>query len=70
MPVCVPPLSGVSESGLSQPLVLPSSQEHDSVLCSAVADVNWDGRNELIIGTYGKVPPLQCGHASQLCVSL
>ena len=42
------------EQGLSKPQALPSSHMHDSVLCTEVADVNWDGENELVLGTYGK----------------
>ncbi len=50
------PLSrNVLRSGFEHSVVLPSSQSCDSVLCSVVADVNWDGRNEIILGTYGKV---------------
>lgn len=45
----------VLENGFNRPLFLPQSHLHDSVLCAEVADVNWDGRNELILGTYGKV---------------
>ena len=45
----------VFQSGFSRPVLLPHSYSHDSVLCSLVADVDWDGRMELILGTYGKV---------------
>ena len=45
----------VLRDGFEHSVVLPSSQSHDSVLCSAVADVNWDGTNEILLGTYGKV---------------
>ena len=45
----------VLENGFNRSLFLPQSHLHDSVLCAEVADVNWDGRNELILGTYGKV---------------
>ena len=48
----------VLQSGFSQSVLLPSSQKYDSVLCSCVADVNWDGVNELVLGTYGKVSSL------------
>ena len=48
------------EQGLSNPQALPSSHMHDSVLCTEVADVNWDGENELVLGTYGKVSELPC----------
>ena len=45
------------DEGFSSPCILPSSHLHDSVLCTQVADVNWDGKNELVLGTYGKVIP-------------
>jgi hypothetical protein len=45
----------VLSHGFSPPLVLPSSHHHDSVLCSTVADLDWDGTNELLLGTFGKV---------------
>lgn len=35
--------------------MLPQSHAHDSILCSTVADVDWDGSRELLLGTYGKV---------------
>ncbi|CAJ0871655.1 3965_t:CDS:2, partial [Entrophospora sp. SA101] len=51
---------------LSSSVVLPSSitsicifssstsKEYDSVLCSNVMDVDWDGKNEIMVGTYGR----------------
>lgn len=50
----------VAKEGFSRPCVLPSSHLHDSVLCSQVADINWDGENELILGTYGKAGKPWC----------
>ncbi|KAI9282847.1 hypothetical protein BC943DRAFT_362376 [Umbelopsis sp. AD052] len=44
----------VPEVGLQNAVVLPESSHYDSVLCSHVMDVDWDGQNEIIIGTYGK----------------
>lgn len=35
-------------------IVLPESFLHDSIMCGIVADVDWDGVNEIILGTYGK----------------
>ncbi|ORX45716.1 hypothetical protein DM01DRAFT_1410918 [Hesseltinella vesiculosa] len=40
--------------GLSNSRVLPQSSQFDSVLCSHVADVDWDGEREILIGTYGR----------------
>lgn len=35
-------------------IVLPDSSLHDSIMCAVVADVDWDGINEIVLGTYGK----------------
>ena len=43
---------------MDSPLFLPSSDRYDSVLCSTVADLNWDSVNELVLGTYGQVSVL------------
>ena len=53
-----PPLrthSDVFQHGFSHYTTLSNSHLYDSVLCATVADVNWDGRSELVLGTYGKV---------------
>ena len=36
-------------------VVLPKSDHFDSVTCSAIADLDLDGDNEIILGTYGQV---------------
>ncbi|CAH1265666.1 KPTN [Branchiostoma lanceolatum] len=40
--------------GLTRQAILPESNLYDSALCCCVGDVDWDGRNEVIIGTYGQ----------------
>ena len=50
----------IFDCGFERSFVLPSSHLYDSVLCSAVADIDWDGRNELLVGTYGKVCVCVC----------
>ena len=35
--------------------MLPSSDLHDSVLCSEIANLIFTGQNQIILGTYGKV---------------
>lgn len=45
----------VCYEGLDQPLLLPRSNEYDCVLCSYIADIDWDGENEIILGSYGQV---------------
>ena len=44
----------IKKNGLEKSRVLPQSGNHDSVLCSHVMDVDWDGENEILIGTYGR----------------
>ena len=36
-------------------VVLPRSDHFDSVTCSAIADLDLDGDNEVILGTCGQV---------------
>ena len=43
------------EDGFRRPLALPDSHKHDSVLCIELADVDWDGQQEIVLGTFGKV---------------
>ena len=54
------------EQGLSNPQALPCSHLYDSVLCTEIADVNWDGENELVLGTYGKVSEPFCAFCPAL----
>ena len=44
-----------SKSGFANQYVLPESDLYDCAICSCVADVDWDGKNEILIGTYGQV---------------
>ncbi|ELT94536.1 hypothetical protein CAPTEDRAFT_177283 [Capitella teleta] len=44
----------ILERGFSDPLVLPESERYDFVLSSLVADIDFDGQNEVILGTYGQ----------------
>ncbi|XP_050405172.1 KICSTOR complex protein kaptin [Patella vulgata] len=40
--------------GLEDCLTLPNSEKYDSPLCSCVVDIDFDGQNEILIGTYGQ----------------
>ncbi|XP_077645248.1 KICSTOR complex protein kaptin [Lonchura striata] len=40
--------------GLSAPLALPGSRGSDAVVCAKVADVDFDGAAEILLGTYGQ----------------
>ncbi|XP_058051076.1 KICSTOR complex protein kaptin [Ahaetulla prasina] len=44
----------VLHSGLEDQLVLPLSNQYDSVLCALVTDVDFDGDLEILLGTYGQ----------------
>jgi hypothetical protein len=44
----------VGNSGFSKCIPLHQGNLFDSILCAEVADVNWDGRNEIVLGTFGK----------------
>lgn len=35
-------------------IVLPESCLHDSIMCGMVTDIDWDGTDEIILGTYGR----------------
>ncbi|GFN82308.1 kaptin-like [Plakobranchus ocellatus] len=45
----------VLESDLTKRHVLPLSNSQDVVLCSCIMDIDFDGENEILIGTYGQV---------------
>ncbi|NXA00949.1 KPTN protein, partial [Nesospiza acunhae] len=40
--------------GLAEPLELPGSRGSDAVVCAKVADVDFDGAAEVLLGTYGQ----------------
>ncbi|CAG8486028.1 16673_t:CDS:10 [Dentiscutata erythropus] len=44
----------VDKVSLNRPVYLKECSQYDSVLCSNIMDVDWDGNNEIIIGTYGR----------------
>ncbi|XP_072032491.1 KICSTOR complex protein kaptin-like [Amphiura filiformis] len=43
-----------SMAGFENQEVLPESDLYDCALCGCIADVDWDGQNEILIGTYGQ----------------
>lgn len=43
--------------GLEDQLLLPGSDQFDSVLCGLVTDVDLDGQPEVLVATYGQVGP-------------
>ena len=44
----------VNQQGLKDRFLLPESDKHDSVVAVLVADVDFDGKNEIVIGTYSQ----------------
>ena len=46
---------GVEEKRLTDPLLLPESENYDCVMCGCTIDLDFDGENEVLIGTYGQV---------------
>lgn len=44
----------VLDRGLETHAILPCSDDFDSVVCGCVADIDMDGVNEVILGTYGQ----------------
>ena len=48
-------ISDIMKNGLKEQLLLEKSYDYDSVLCGCVADVDFDGQNEILLGTFGQV---------------
>ncbi|XP_066438075.1 KICSTOR complex protein kaptin isoform X1 [Eleutherodactylus coqui] len=44
----------ILQNGLREQILLPSSDQFDSVLCAVTADVDFDGKPEILLGTYGQ----------------
>eukprot|EP01117_Protostelium_nocturnum_P014265 TRINITY_DN5420_c0_g1_i3.p1 TRINITY_DN5420_c0_g1~~TRINITY_DN5420_c0_g1_i3.p1 ORF type:complete len:485 (-),score=145.06 TRINITY_DN5420_c0_g1_i3:134-1588(-) len=44
----------IQKSLLKQPQLLPKSDQFDSITCIAIADIDFDGYYELLLGTYGQ----------------
>ena len=47
--------SNVLEQGLDDFAILPGSHEHDVQTCACITDLDFDGKDEIVIGTYGEV---------------
>ena len=46
--------SNIIERGLQDCVILPGSDTSDSILTTHIADINWDGVPELMLGTFGR----------------
>lgn len=40
---------------LSSQHVLPNSDKFDCITCGLISDIDMDGRNEILLGSYGQV---------------
>ena len=45
----------ILEKGFGDGLLLPDSDKFDCGMCVHASDVDFDGENELLLGTYGQV---------------
>jgi hypothetical protein len=52
--LCACDCRNTADVGLQRSIVLPHPDEFDSVLCALASDIHLNGRNELLIGTYGR----------------
>ncbi|XP_012231571.1 KICSTOR complex protein kaptin-like isoform X2 [Linepithema humile] len=44
----------ILEHGMKQDVILSGSESSDCILCCCIADINMDGQNEILLGTYGQ----------------
>lgn len=44
----------ILNNGMNEDIILNGSETSDCILCSCVADINMDGQNEILLGTYGQ----------------
>lgn len=49
---------------LSSQFILPNSDKFDCVTCGLISDIDMDGRNEILLGSYGQVGYLFKSHIS------
>ena len=57
-------------SGVNEPVHLLESNRYDTVLCGCIIDVDFDGENEILIGTYGQVCSLHFTDLYTYCIVL
>lgn len=44
----------ILKHGMKQDVILSGSESSDCILCCCIADINMDGQNEILLGTYGQ----------------
>lgn len=50
----------VLNNGMDEDITLNGSETSDCILCSCIADINMDGQNEILLGTYGQEVLIFC----------
>ncbi|XP_043508946.1 KICSTOR complex protein kaptin-like [Frieseomelitta varia] len=50
----------VLNNGMNEDITLNGSETSDCILCSCIADINMDGQNEILLGTYGQEVLIFC----------
>jgi hypothetical protein len=48
-------LRNVLENNLRSAITLTDSNRHQAIVCALITDVNFDSKNEILLGTYGNV---------------
>lgn len=48
-------LRNVLENNLRNAITLTDSNRHQAIVCALITDVNFDSKNEILLGTYGNV---------------
>ena len=51
---------------LTDPVFLPESNRFDAILTGCVIDIDFDGENEILVGTYGQV--ITNPHLMKICI--
>ncbi|XP_017787600.1 PREDICTED: kaptin-like [Habropoda laboriosa] len=50
----------ILNNGMGEDIMLNGSETSDCILCSCIADINMDGQNEILLGTYGQEVLIFC----------
>lgn len=48
-------LRNVLKNDLRNAITLTDSNRHQAIVCALITDVNFDSKNEILLGTYGNV---------------
>ncbi|OAD59813.1 Kaptin [Eufriesea mexicana] len=50
----------ILSNGMNEDITLNGNETSDCILCSCIADINMDGQNEILLGTYGQEVLIFC----------